>query len=95
MKINLLRNFVKNISIVCAFTMFTYVINLKERVRSIYSHQIVMQLHQKSLYYTVKPVLNSYTREAQKVAEYQYNINIWEHFDWLLKIGWLLNRGDR
>ena len=54
--------------------------------------------------YTVKPVLNSHTREAQKVAakgrwllnrvEYQYKINIWEHFVWLLKTGWLLNRGD-
>jgi len=50
-------------------------------------------------------VLGSHTREAQKVAaydrwllnggEYQYKINIWEHFDWLLKTGWLLNRGDR
>jgi len=55
--------------------------------------------------YTVIPVLNSHTREAQKVAaygrwllnrgEHQYKINIWEHFDWLLKTGWLLNRGYR
>jgi len=54
---------------------------------------------------TVKSVLGSHTMEAQKVAaygrwllhrgEYQYKINIWEHFDWLLKTGWLLNRGDR
>jgi len=54
---------------------------------------------------TVKPLLSSHTREAQKVAaqgrwllnrgEYQYKINIWEHFDWLLKTGGLLNRGDR
>jgi len=50
-------------------------------------------------------VLSSHTREAQKVAakgrwllnrgEYQYKINVWEHFVWLLKTGWLLNRGDR
>ena len=29
-----------------------------------------------------------------EVSEYHYKINIWEHFDWLLKTGWLLNRGD-
>jgi len=47
--------------------------------------------------HTVKPVLSSHTREAQKVAalgrwllnrgEYQYKFNIWEHFVWLLKTG--------
>ena len=55
---------------------------------------------------TVKSVcVRQPQREAQKAAaygrwllnrgEYQYKINIWEHFDWLLKTGWLLNRGDR
>ena len=49
---------------------------------------------------TVKPVLSSHTREAQKVAaygrwllnrgEYQYKFNIWEHFVCLLKTGWCL-----
>ena len=28
-------------------------------------------------------------------GKYQYKCNIWEHFVWLLKTGWLLNRGDR
>jgi len=50
-------------------------------------------------------VVISHTRETQKVAaegrwllnkgEYQYEINVWEHFVWLLKTGWLLKRGDR
>jgi len=57
------------------------------------------------LYSTVKPVLSSHTREAQKVAakgrwllnrgEYQYKISVWEHFVWLLKTGGLLNGDDR
>ena len=48
---------------------------------------------------TVKPVLSSHPREAQKVAaegrwllssgEYQYKINVWEHSVWLH------NKGDR
>jgi len=54
---------------------------------------------------TVKPVLSSHPREAKKMAsygkwlfnggEYQNKIKVWEHSVWLLKTGWLLNRGDR
>jgi len=50
-------------------------------------------------------VLRSNPSEAQKVAalgkwlfikgEYQYKIKVWEHLVWLLKTGWLLNKGDR
>ena len=28
-------------------------------------------------------------------GEYQYKIKVWEHSVWLLKIGWLLKKGDR
>jgi len=28
-------------------------------------------------------------------GEYQYKLNIWEHFIWLIKTGWLLKRGYR
>jgi len=50
-------------------------------------------------------VLGSHAGEAQKVAAlgrwllsggaYQYKIKVWEHSVWLLKTGWLLNKGDR
>jgi len=50
-------------------------------------------------------VLSSHSKEAQKVAaygrwllsagDYQYKIKVWAHFVWLLKTGWLLNKGDR
>jgi len=50
-------------------------------------------------------VLSSHPKEAQKVAAYgrwlliegedQYKIKVWEHSVWLLKTGWLLNKGER
>jgi len=49
---------------------------------------------------TVKPVLSSHTREAQKVAakgrslltggKYQYKIKVWEHSVWLQQVGCLI-----
>jgi len=57
------------------------------------------------LAFTVKLVLSSHSRVAQKVAalgrwllsggEYQYKIKVWEHSVWLLKTGWLLKKSDR
>jgi len=54
---------------------------------------------------TIKPVLGSHPREAQKVAaygrwllsggEYQYKIYVWERSVLVLKTGWLLNKGER
>jgi len=51
-----------------------------------------------------KPVLSSHPRKAQKVAasgkwllsggEYQYRNMVREHSVWLLKTGWLPNRGN-
>ena len=51
------------------------------------------------------PVLSSHPREAQKLAtygrwlhsggEYQYKIKVWEKSLWLLRTGWLFNKGDR
>jgi len=53
----------------------------------------------------IKTCVNQPPREAQKMAsqgrwlfkggKYQNKIKIWEHIAWLLKTGWLPNKGDR
>jgi len=37
----------------------------------------------------------AYGRWLLSRGKYQYKIKIWEHSVWLLKTGWLLNKGDR
>jgi len=60
-----------------------------EALIKVYSQTCVKQPHKGS---TKSGCLR---QVAANRGEYQYKMNVWEHFVWLLKTGWLLNRGDR